>query len=285
MIKKCLWVLLIALFLTQPVYADQIEDLLRIAGNSLDSIDNRRKAIEELKTHQDPRILPALIDVVRTSAEPIVLRSHIVNQLMQLNDEWVLIELKKIILETTLPSEVRKPVLYGLWIKNPEEFKPEVMSIAQNPAEPIDLRVTALTYLRTSALKLPLSFWKRLIGKNNNVQIRIAALNGMEQSGFLIQEKNALVQIIQSPNEDLQLRKTTILNIERSFPPEEVIFELLGVISRGDNALEIRKFALDHLASYPVTSSISQLEKILALEKNPSFKNELKLFLENAGQK
>ena len=279
MIKTYLLILLIVLFFPKLLYADQMDDLLRTAGNPLDSIDDRRKAIEEIKTRQDPRILPALIEIVRNGAESIVLRSHIVDQLMQSNDEWCVIELKKIVLDSKLPSEVRKPALYGLWIKNPEEFKSEVINIAQNSMEPVDLRVTALTYLRTSVLELPLSFWKILIGKNNNAQIRIAALNGMEQHGFLRQEKISLVQIIQDPNEDIQLRKTAVLNTERVFPPEEVIPELIQIISTVNNSLEMRKFALDHLGSYPITGLISQLEKILAMEKNPAFKNELRSFI------
>ncbi len=282
MIKKTLFILWTLFFLVQPLYAGKIEDSLTIVNNPLNSVDDRRKAVEEIKTSRDPRVLPALIEIIRNSAEPTALRSHIVDQLMQSNDEWCAIELKKIALDTALPSEVRKPALYGLWIKNPEEFKSEVINIAQNSAEPIDLRVTALTYLRTSVLELPLSFWKILIGKNNNAQIRIAALNGMEQHGFLRQEKTSLVQIIQDPNEDIQLRKTAVLNAERFFPPEAVIPELIQIISTASNSLEMRKFALDHLASYPVRNSISQLEKILAMEKNPSFKNDLKLFLETA---
>lgn len=285
MIRKFFLGLLIVLSFTKLLYADQVEDLLRTAGNILESEENRRKAVEEIKIHQDSRILPAFIKIIRNGAESIVFRSYVVDQLTQSNDEWTMIELKKIVSETSLPSEIRKPILYSLWMKNPAEFKPVVMNITQNPAEPVDLRVTALTYLRTSDLKLPISFWKRLISKNNDTQIRIAALNGMEQQGFLIQEKISLVQIIHDPNEEIPLRKTAVLNAERALPPEEVTPELIRMISAANNSLEIRKFALDHLASYPVTNSIPQLEKILALEKNPAFKNELKIFLESAQQK
>jgi len=53
------------------------------------------------------------------------------------------------------------------------------------------------------------------------------------------------------------------------------------MISKTDNPLEIRKFALDHLASLSLSNFIPQLEKISALEKNPSFKKDLQSLISN----
>lgn len=272
---------LVTFTLHMNVLYAQIEDTLKTVNNQLNSIDDRKKAIEEIKSSHGTEVLTSLIEIIKNSAEPIALRAYVVETLTQSTDEWPVLELTKVLKDPKLPSEVRKPALYGLWTKNPQAFKPEVMKIAQNESEPIDLRVTALTYLRTSGdTKLPLSFWKSLIGKNNDTQIRIAALNGLEQLGYLNQEENLLVQIMQNPNEEIQLRKTSVLNAERALAAEEVGPQLVQIISRSDNPIEIRKFALDHLASYPVIDLIPQLEKILLLEKNPAFRNDLKSLIE-----
>lgn len=281
MIKKLFFLLLIFILSAKFSEAGQFEDSLKIVNNPLRSIDDRKKAVEGIKSNEDARTLSTLSEIVRNKTESIIFRSYIVDVLTQSKNEWSTIELTKVTKDMTLPSEVRKPALYGLWMKNPQQFKPEVMKIAQNSSEPVDLRVTALTYLRTSGdPNLPLSFWKNLLTKNNDTHIRIAALNGMEQFGFLTQEKNSLLQIIQNPSEDIRIRKTGILNAERALASEEVASELLKIISRTDNSLEIRKFALDHLMSDSLTDLIPQLERIAATEKNPAFKNDLKSQIE-----
>ena len=287
MIKKIFEITVLIGILTISIntaYADKIEDVLKTVNNPLDSLADRKKAVQEIKSNKDPRVLTSLIDVIKNSAEPITYRAYVVDVLMQSTDQWPIIELTNIARDPKLPAEVRKPPLYSLWMKDPQKFKPDVIKIAQNSAEPVDLRVTALTYLRTSGdTKLPISFWKNLLGKNNDTQIRIAALNGMEQLGFLSQEKNSLIQIMQNPSEEISIRKTSILNAERFFSAEEVVPELIHVISRADNPLEMRQFALNHLASYSFTDVLPQLEKILLTEKNPTFRKDLKSLIETAG--
>ncbi len=262
------------------------EGALQIAKNRLASIEDRKKAIDQLKSNQDPEMIPPLIEIVRNPEEAIAVRGYIVEMLIELEDDWATLELKKISKDSTLSSETQKLALYALWKKDAQAMKPELMSLAKNVGIPADLRMTALTYLSQTGGDWPPEFWVDLyIQKSNPPPVRIAALNGMREFDLLTNEKAAILKVIQDPREPTELRKSTVLMAGRIFPPGEFERGLISILLESENSLEMKRFALDNLVSSNNKALLPQLKRILSQERNPILSNELKTLIATLSSK
>lgn len=285
-----LWALVTFCFcsLTQPAEASvpTQKQPMQIAKNRLASLEERKEAIDQLKFVQDPEILPKLIEIIRDPKEPVPLRGHVVEALILLTDKQVSSELMKLVKDSALAPEIRKMALYGLWKKDPEQVKADLMKLAQDPQGTVELRAAALNYLKESKGNWPHGFWIGfLTQKANPPAVRISALNAMEELNLLIQHKTRLSQLLQDPREAVELRKSIVLAMSRSLPPAFSERELVSIVSRPENSLEMRRFALDNLASSRNKAVISEVEQILANESNPSLLNEFEVLTSSQNPK
>lgn len=253
---------------------------LETAKNRLASIDERLKAIDQLKTFDDAEVIPAFSQIIRNSKEPIVLRAHASEILSQSNNQWGTLELKKILRDLSVPSENRVIALYALWKKDAKAMKGELITLAQNNSEARDIRIAALNYLRTEKDKWPPEFWENLfLKKENPVPVRIQAMNGMKELGLILQPEMTLVQIIENPYEPFELRKAVILTANSMVSPEVFGKALISVLSNSENSLEMKRFALDNLAATADRTLLPQLKQIAPEEKNPVLSEELKTLI------
>ena len=253
---------------------------IEVLKNRLGSVQERLGAIEQLKTAPDSKILPDLLGIIRDSEDSIVVRGHIIELLLTIDDPWVAIELKKLLSDSSALTETKRLVLYALYKKTPKEMISELMLIAQNPRESAELRTTALSYLGQTQGNYPPAFWKNLLkGKEHPVPVRIAAANGMETLKLLKGEQLIFLQVLQDPNEPIELRKSIVLTAGRVLAQNEFEKELISIISKPENSLEIKRFALDNLASRADQTLLPQLKQIVLQENDPVLSEELKTLI------
>lgn len=257
------------------------KEALVIVKNPLAGIPNRLKAMEQLKSNLDSHATDQLLTLVRNPDEPIVLRARLIEVLVSSQDAWVDIELHKMLNNSTLASETRKLALYALWKKNPQKMKEKLIGIAQNGRDPADLRVQALGLLRQAQDAPMPAFWEKLYTiKANPAPIRIAALNGMEELEFLGSNQTKLFETIQNPRENTEVRKSTILAAWRTFSQTVLEEEFLKILSNPENSLEIKRLAIDNLASSGNRLLLPKLKQILLQEKNETVADELRGLIE-----
>lgn len=272
--------------LVVPKNAFSQEEALQIAKNRLASVKDRKKAIDQLQSNQHHEAMLELIEIIRNPEEAITIRGYVTQMLIESKDKWVLLELKKLLKDLTLPSETKKLALYALWRKDAQAMKPELISLAQNIGMSTDMRIAALTYLSQTEGNWPPEFWVKIYSqKSNPSPVRIAALNGMQEFNLLASEKIAILQVIQNPHEPTELRKSTILAAGRIFSSNEFERELISILVTPENSIEIKRFALDNLASNSNKMLIPQLKRILSDERNPVLSSELKTLIANLSTK
>lgn len=277
--------LLIAWVVTGPAYTEGStpppEETLQVAKNRLASIADRKKALEALKPVQDSQMVSELIEIIRNPEEPIVLRANVADMLIESTSQWATLELKKMLSDSKLPMECRQQALYALWKKDPEGMSQQLISLAQSAHEAIGLRTSAINYLSVTKADWPLKFWQNLYFRSSNpVQVRAAALGGMETMGLLRQNPTLFGQVIQNPHEPVELRKLALLKALRNMGSSEVEQEFLGVLSKPENPLEIRQFALDNLAASGGEHLMMELKQILTRETNPALREKLKTLID-----
>lgn len=290
MIKK---IFLIAMFLiiSSPLLRGESlpseqKDPIETAKNRLANIEERLKAIDQLKTSNDAETIPILSQILRDSGEPIILRAHVMEMLTRSNNQWATLELKKMLNDSSIPSENRILALYALWGKNPQEMRAELVSLAQNNAESPDIRIAALNYLRMEKGKWPSRFWENLfLKKENPPPVRIQAMNGMKELGLITEPETVLIPIIKNPSEQIELRKAVILIASSMVSPEALEKALLSVLSKSENPLEMRRLALDNLALKPNAALLPQLKEILSRENDSILADGLKTLIEKMTQK
>ncbi|GEM_PF-4845110 len=262
------------------------ENPLQIAKNHLASVQDRIKAIDQLKTSHDSEMISALSQIIRDPEEPIVLRAHVMELLERSNDQWASLELKKMLKDSSVPTENRILALYALWKKDPQGMLPELINLAQDNNESADIRVAALNYLRTEKSKWPPQFWQNIfLRKDNPTPVRIQAMNGMKDLGLFSQSENMLVTIIENPLEESELRKAVILIASSIITEETLQKAFLSIVSKPENSLEMRRFALDNLALKPNEKLLSQLREILSHEHDPILMDDLKTLTKNTTPK
>lgn len=265
------------LLFCNPVDAKVSGSSLSTARNRIASLEDRKKAIDELKTAPDPEVTKNLIEILRDSQEPVLLRRHALDALIQGKDLWLDVELKKILNDTSLSAESRQFALYGLWKLKPDDLKTELLQLAQKTTEAKGLRIDAINYLGLSNVeKWPPNFWINLYGqKTNPTPVRIAALNNMERLGFTSELQTAVTKFIQDPLEVNHLRKSAILMGNQVLSKIEFEDMMISIISRTQETLEMKRYALDNLSTELETSSILRLRQILSHERNPVLLKEL----------
>jgi len=252
--------------------------LIKIARNRIASVEDRKKAIDELKTIPDPEVTRNLIEILQDSQEPILLRRHALDALLQGNDLWLDVELKKILNDASLSPESRQYALYGLWKLKPDAIQSELLQLAQKTSESKELRVDAINYLGLSSVeKWPPNFWINLYArKTNPAPVRIAALNNMEKLGLTSELQTAVLGFLQDPSEDNHLRKSSILTGSRILPKPEFEEAMIFIVSKPQESLEMKRYALDLLSAAEMeASSILRLRQILSHERNPLLLKEL----------
>ena len=162
----------------------------------------------------------------------------------------------------------------------------ELIRIAQNQKETVDLRAAAISYLGQTQGKYPPGFWENLFTKKvNPIPLRIAAMNAMETLQILNEERLIFTQILQDPGEPTELRKSVILTSGRTLSSAEFEAETIAIISKPENPLEIRQFALDNLAVSATEAILPQLKTILSREKNRILASELETLITNLTSK
>ncbi len=293
MIKKTIPILLLSIlivgFQSEWAKADSSQETtpLQVLKNQLARVEDRMKAIDQLKTSNDVEMISALSQIIRDSEEPIILRAHIMEVLIQSGNQWASRELKKVLKDSSIPSENRILALYALWKKDAREMKSDLMNLAQNNNESPDMRVAALNYLRTEKdNKWPPRFWENIyLKKENPAPVRIQAMNGMKELGFITQPEIMIIPIIEDPYEQAELRKAVIL-IADSIVAQEVLQKaLMSVLSKTENPLEMRRLALDNLALKPNETILPQLKQILSRESDPILVDGLKALITSAAPK
>ncbi|MBI1977403.1 MAG: hypothetical protein HYS55_01470 [Candidatus Omnitrophica bacterium] len=249
---------------------------IEILSNRLESVQKRLEAARQIKLDENPKIMPDLIRMVRDPDDSIVIRSQVIELLIASSDPWIWSELKNMLGVSSLSQETKRLAVYALYKKNSKEAMPLLVRSAQNPRESAELRTTALSYLSQIDGNYPSFFWRNLLkSKEHPVPVRIAAMNGMETLGILKAEGALFSQMLQDPNEPVELRKSIILTAGRVFTPNEFQTEIIGIIANSKNASEIRRFAIDNLANFADRSLVPQLEGIAAKEKDPAVLQEL----------
>ena len=289
MIRKLILITLF-LVLATPLgfgFADASQKkALEMLKNRLSNVKDRLNAIEELKSVQDSQIVTDLINIVRDSEDSIAVRGQIIELLITLSEPETTTQLKKLLNDDTLPSEVKRLALYALWKKEPQGTMSDLIRIAQNQKEATDLRTTALAYLGQTQGKYPIGFWKNLFLKRENpVPVRIAAMNGMETLRLLDQEQITFIQVLQNPNEFVELRKSVILTAGRVLSPSEFQTEMILIVSKPQNPIEIRRFAIDNLGVQANEALLPQLKQIAAQEKDSIVLEQLKSLINNITSK
>ncbi len=266
------------LLFCNPIDAKVSESSLNTARNRIASLDDRKKAIDELKTTPDPEVTRNLLEILRDSNEPVLLRSHALEALLQANDLWLDVELKKILNDASVSAESRQFALYGLWKLKPDAIQSELLQLAQKTTEAKELRIDAINYLGLSNVeKWPPNFWINLYGqKTNPTPVRIAALNSIEKLGFSSELQTAVTKLIQDPLEENHLRKSAVLAGSQILFKIEFEDMMISMISRTQETLEMKRYALDNLSATEMeTSSILRLRQILSRERNPLLLKEL----------
>ncbi len=291
MIRKIIPILLLLIAMTssrsESREADSSqENPLQITRNRLASVEDRKKAIDQLKASNDAEMISVLSQIIRDPEEPIILRAHVMEVFAQSNDQWAALELKKILKDSSVPSENRILALYALWKKDPQGMRGELINLAQNNSKSPDIRVAALNYLRLDKGKWPPRFWEDLLLKKENpAPVRIQAMNGMKELGLIAQPETTLISIIENPSEQTELRKAVIL-IAGSMVSLEVLEKaLMSVLSKPENSLEMRRLALDNLALKPNVVLLPQLKEILSHENDPILVDGLKTLIKNTTPK
>ncbi len=262
------------------------ENPLETAKNKLASVEDRIKAVDQLKASDDSETISVLSQIIRDSGEPITLRAHVMELLSQSNNQLASLELKKILNDPSAASENRILALYALWKKEPQGMKTELMNLAKSASESADIRVAALNYLRSDKGKWPPQFWENIfLKKGNPAPVRIQAMNGMKELGLITQPEITLMQIIENPTEQTELRKAVIL-IASSITSQEVLEKaLMSVLSKPENSLEMRRLALDNLALRPNETLLPQLKQVLAKENDPILIDGLKTVIKSLSPK
>ncbi len=259
---------------------------LETAKNQLASVEDRIKAVDQLKTSDDSETISTLSQIIRNSGEPITLRAHVMELLSQSNNQWASLELKKILNDPSTASENRILALYALWKKDPQGMKMELMNLAKSTNESADIRVAALNYLRSDKGKWPPRFWEDIfLKKENPAPVRIQTMNGMKELGLITQPETTLMQIIENPAEQTELRKAVILIASSMVSPKVLEKALMSVVSKPENSLEMRRLALDNLALRPNETLLPQLKQVLSKENDPILTEGLKTLIKSIAPK
>ncbi|MBI4395085.1 MAG: hypothetical protein HY583_02695 [Candidatus Omnitrophica bacterium] len=286
--RKLFFVLLL-LIIAPSLSAQEIsatDEPLQIAKNRRASFQDRKNAIDQIKTENDPHTAAEFAQIIRNSKEPIALRGYVADTLAEAKNKWSGMELRKILKDKTATNESRKLALYSLWKKEPQTFQTELINMVQNYSEPAELRVAALSYLSESKENQPPKFWLDLYArKENPAAIRITALDGLEKLELLAQNEAVLIQIIHNPRESIEIRKSSILTGSRILSSSVLGQELTKIVSNPENPLEMRHFAVNHLASVADTVLVPELKKISSQEKNTTLSRELETLIANLTSK
>ena len=279
------FVFLIVLLAAPPFLSGETassENMLQHIQNRLDNEKERIQAVQTINFENDPTLIAELIKVVRDDEDSIMVRAHIIERFTNSQNQWTNLELKKILSDSSLKPKVRQLALYGLWRKAPNEIKSELITLAQSVREPIELRTSALSYLGQYQDTNSFEFWNTMAkSKANPDALRISALFGMEKAAYLEQDPTAIILIIKNSRESDELRKQAILVAGRHPSLIDLQSELLNLLSKPENSLEIRRFALDNLALNLDFGILPQLKQVAAQEKNPAIAHELKRMIES----
>lgn len=263
-------------------WSEATESPADVAKNRLASVEERIKAIDQLKTSNDAEMISVLSQIIRDREEPITLRAHVMEVLAQSDDQWAGLELKKILKDTRVPSENRVLALYALWKKDARASRSELIELAQSSSESQEIRVAALNYLRTETGNWPNRFWENLYLRNQNPpSVRIQAMNGMKELGLLTQSETILIPIIENSSEPTELRKASILTAVTLISSDALEQSFLSILSKPENPPEMKRFALDNLALKPHETILPRLKEILSHERDPVLIEELKALIKN----
>ena len=101
-------------------------------------------------------------------------------------------------------------------------------------------------------------------------------MNGMKELDLITQPETMLIPVIENPFEPSELRKAVILIANSAVSSEVLEKAFMLVLSKSENSLEMRRFALDNLALNPNPALAVQLKGILSRESDETLSNDLK---------
>lgn len=281
-VMKKIWLCLIIIgLLSFSTAAAEDDDLIQKVQNPLLLMEVRKQAMDSLMEEKDERILPLLSTLLKNPKEPIGLRSYSVDLMGRSSDRWAEMELINMVRDKSVNPESRNLALHAIWQKNPAKTLNQLVQIAQDTQDKMEVRTAALSYLRKAdGKKLPPQFWQRLYQTTNPGPIRIAALNGMEEGALIETEKQNVLQTVRNLHETPAVRKHGILMIERNYSKAETETELLSILLNPKEPAEIRHFSLDHIKEYLTDTSLPQLQQAQTQERDPVFMKEIKTLID-----
>jgi len=252
-----------------------------ILRNRLASIEDRIKAIDELKAGNHPDLIPNLIVLFKGDPEPMSLLSHAIDTLIEIENPKAIQELKGLIADTQIGAQKKNTILYALWKSDPETIKPDIFKILKNSNEDNQLRAAAIEYYsHYEKIENPSPWIGIITNKSNADTLRIAAIHAMKRTGELEITPAILTTIIQNKTESVFLRKSVLLISTDLIPPASFELQLFQLLSDNQNPLDIRRYAIELIRAEGKASLIPKLRNIQSKEGNTQFATELDLLIE-----
>lgn len=279
LIQKIYWIFCLTVIghsLSWAGISDTDADTLALALNRLKSTEDRKSAVEQLKTAQNPKVIEGLFQIIKNPKEPVSLRAYTMETLIQMDKTEITPELKKIVEEASLNAEIRKSALHALWKQDPAAISSELIRWSKNSNETPEIRVAAIDYLGYTDAKQPsLDFWQELLSRQNPASVRIACINSMEQLGLLAGDTMILLALIRDTENKEELRKFSVITAGRLISRAELEEEFMSILSNPKDSFAMKLFAIDNLSAQPNPALAMRIKSLIQKEQLLDIRREL----------